>query len=124
MNFLLLVLIPRIVFAADAPVAMSPTEPDTAHVLEGTVTVVDEKEVISHMTVPEGLYLNKPASQHLRDYLTTVQKENVELTTENEALKAKVDEITSKPNTSFGALLICLVVGVAAGALATFTLKK
>lgn len=120
-------MITALILSAALAQCVAPTEalqsdvPRAVVIVDGQANVIDGAGNPSFVLLPKGLYLNDKGATKLNEKFQEMQIEKIEITTQNEALKAEVDRVVASEGgkVSLSTVLIVagsvLAVGVGAG---------
>lgn len=100
---------------ADEPIQLPSDVPAAYDILNGRAMVVHDG-VTKEALLPSGTYLNSAGMLKLENAVKAKQLECVQLKTENETLKTKIDEVASQPKMSVLTVVAIVTASAVAGA--------
>lgn len=124
----LLALLLSLALPAYAQEAMPSDKPLTVNVKSGQAIAVDDDGKEFSVLLPSGLFVNDAGLLKLNGLFVQAQTTNIELRTQNDVLRAKVDELAAEPTLSVKAVVLiavgALVVGAGTAVGVTLALQK
>lgn len=113
---------------AYAQEAMPSDKPLTVNVKSGQAVAIDDSGKEFSVLLPSGLFINDAGLLKLNGLFVQAQTDNIELRTQNDVLRAKVDELAAEPTLSVKAVVLiavgALVVGAGAAVGITLAVQK
>lgn len=113
---------------AYAQEAMPSDKPLTVNVKSGQAIALDDSGKEFSVSLPSGLFINDAGLLKLNGLFVQAQTDNIELRTQNDVLRAKVDELAAEPTLSVKAVVLiavgALVVGAGAAVGITLAVQK